>query len=143
MNEENENVTTVVDGTLSTTEPENTVESEVITETESAGDEAIVPNSTVNVVVQSSRVPVTTRRVDVAEEAPREGLAGVVEALLGEYTPRTETVTTYMADGTVFVEDTQIIPGVAGMDVPWLSALLLFSVMLYGLLRLIGVLVKW
>lgn len=81
--------------------------------------------------------------VSSLDEAPPPGdtLADTVTALFGNYTPRTQTITDYLADGTA-VTYQQVIPGVAGLDWPWLSSVGLFSLFLYGLLRMIGGLLK-
>lgn len=68
-------------------------------------------------------------------------LADTVTALFGTYTPRTQTVTDHLADGTI-VTSQQVIPGVAGFDWPWLTSVALFALLLHGLLRLIGGLIK-
>lgn len=68
-------------------------------------------------------------------------LADTVTALFGAYTPRTQTVTDHLADGTT-VTSQQVIPGVAGLDWPWLTSVGLFALFLYGVLRLIGGLIK-
>lgn len=68
-------------------------------------------------------------------------LSDTVTALFGPYTPRTQTVTDYLTDGTS-VSYQQIIPGVAGLDWSWLASVGLFALVLYGLLRMIGGLLK-
>ncbi len=69
-------------------------------------------------------------------QANREGLAGTVSQLFGEYTPRTYTVSTYI-DGKV-VTGTEIVPGLAGLDWPWLCGAGLFAIMLFCLFKLLG-----
>lgn len=66
----------------------------------------------------------------------REGLAGVVSSIFGTYTPRTYTTTTYI-DGQA-VTATEIVPGVAGLDWPWLCGAVLFAIMLFCLFKLLG-----
>ena len=64
-----------------------------------------------------------------------------LKSLFGDYTPKTYNVTTYLSDGTV-VQSTEIVSGIAGLDYEWLSSVALFSLVLYGLLRMIGGLLK-
>ena len=64
-------------------------------------------------------------------------IRSVLENLLGVYTPRTQTVTEHLEDGTE-VSYQQYVPGLAGVDWTWLSALFIFSLMLYCLFRLLG-----
>lgn len=70
------------------------------------------------------------------ETEGREGLAGVVSSIFGDYVPRTYTTTTYI-DGQA-VTATEIVPGVAGLDWPWLCGAALFGIMLFCLFKLLG-----
>lgn len=70
------------------------------------------------------------------EQPDREGLAGVVSGIFGEYMPRTYTTSTYI-NGEV-VSGTEIVPGLAGLDWPWLCGAVLFVVMLFCLFKLLG-----
>lgn len=70
------------------------------------------------------------------ETDERDGLAGVVSSIFGAYTPRTYTTTTYI-DGQA-VTATEIVPGVAGLDWPWLCGAALFGIMLFCLFKLLG-----
>lgn len=62
----------------------------------------------------------------------------VVRSVFGDYTPVTESVTTYLADGSP-VTTTQVVAGVAGVDWMFISGVLLFGILLYSFLRLLGV----
>lgn len=64
-----------------------------------------------------------------------------MEALFGPYTPRTQTVTEYLSDGSV-VESQQIVPGLAGLDYAWLTAVSLFGMVSFCVLKLLGGLLK-
>lgn len=66
----------------------------------------------------------------------RDGLPGVVEQVFGVYTPRTYTTSTYI-DGEL-VAGSEIVPGLAGLDWPWLAGVGFFGLMLYCLFRLLG-----
>ena len=62
----------------------------------------------------------------------------VVRSIFGSYTPVTESVTTYLADGSA-VTSAQVVAGVAGVDWPFICGVALFSILLYSFLRLLGV----
>ena len=68
-------------------------------------------------------------------------LVDAVKELFGEYQPRTQTVTEHLTDGST-VTYQQVIPGLAGLDWPWLVGVGLFALFLYGLLRLLGGFIK-
>lgn len=71
------------------------------------------------------------------DTAPAEGFPSMVTALFGEYTPRTYSVTTYLSDGST-VTTTEYVPGLAGLDWPWIAGVVLFSLVLYSFFRLLG-----
>ncbi len=73
--------------------------------------------------------------------APEAGLVSALEPLFGPYTPRTQTVTIAHADGTVETVQ-EPIPGLAGLDWPWLAGVALFAVVLVCLFKLVGVVAK-
>lgn len=60
-----------------------------------------------------------------------------VVALFGNYTPRTQTVTEYLSDGSS-VTYSEVVPGLAGLDWEWISSVSLFALFLYAVLRMIG-----
>lgn len=66
----------------------------------------------------------------------------VIRDLFGTYTPRIQTVTTYMNGEPIAVEE-QYVPGVAGMDWEWIGGFVVFLLMLYCLFRLLGGSVKY
>ena len=68
-------------------------------------------------------------------------LVDAVRELFGDYTPRTQTITDHLEDGTT-VTYQAVVPGLAGLDWPWLVSVGLFALFLYGLLRIIGGLIK-
>ena len=68
-------------------------------------------------------------------------MARVITSLLGEYTPRTQTVTEHLSDGTTSTYQ-EIVPGVAGMDFVWLAGALLFALVLFCIFKIIGGLLK-
>lgn len=69
-------------------------------------------------------------------------MSQVVRDLFGTYTPRIQTVTTYM-DGEPIAVEEQYVPGVAGMDWEWIGGFAVFLLMLYCLFRLLGGSVKY
>lgn len=74
--------------------------------------------------------------------APSDGsLPALIGRVFGTYSPRTQTVTVYLDDGTT-VESTEVIPGVAGMDFYWLAGVGLFSLVLWSFFRFLGVVLK-
>lgn len=88
-------------------------------------------------------VPYATYALDtpVLPEAEASTLKDTLTALFGPYTPRTQTVTEHLADGSS-VTYTQAVPGLAGLDWSWLASVGLFALFLYSLLRMIGGLLK-
>lgn len=102
---------------------------------------APVPEETItNVDPIPTFTPYAVSSLDDAA-APTSTLSDTVRALFGAYTPRTQTITEYLADGTAITYQ-QVIPGVAGLDWPWLTGAGLFALCLYGVLRMIGGLLK-
>lgn len=92
--------------------------------------EALLQNSSAGTVVRSYAVD-----TDNLEEG---SMKYVVRSIFGSYTPVTESVTTYLADGSA-VTSTQVVAGVAGVDWPFICGVALFSILLYSFLRLLGV----
>ena len=64
-------------------------------------------------------------------------IRSVLESLLGEYRPKTQTVTEVLSDGTENTYE-EYVPGLAGMDWTWIASLAVFIVMIYCLFRLLG-----
>lgn len=87
---------------------------------------------------ESLAVPDVHALVDLQEPG---GLAQVVVSIFGEYRPRIETVTSVDDAGVETVSES-IVPGLAGLDWPWLAGAVLFAIMLHGFLALIGVVLK-
>lgn len=83
-------------------------------------------------------VPDVHALVDLQEPG---GLAQVVVSIFGAYQPRIETVTSIDDAGIETVSES-IVPGLAGLDWPWLVGAVLFAIMLHGFLALIGVVLK-
>lgn len=87
-------------------------------------------------------IPYSEFTLDALERASDpEALPTVIEALFGEYTPRTQTVTEYLADGSS-VTYQQYVPGVAGMDWTWLAGVGLFALCLLSFFKIVGGVLK-
>jgi len=69
-------------------------------------------------------------------------MSDVVTGVLGEYHQKTNTVNTYASDGTLVSTTTEAVPGIAGLDYAWIAGAFLFATMVYGILRIIGGLLK-
>lgn len=106
-------------------------------EGDSSGDTVVAPD--VNVTILDDD-PVVV--VDVNPDAStRSQLMDAVVSIFGEYSPRTQTVTTYLTDGTA-VQSVEVVPGLAGLDWVWISGVGLFALFLFCLMRLLGGAVK-
>lgn len=68
-------------------------------------------------------------------------LPGFLRAMFGEYTPRTQTVSTYF-DGQLLETSTEYVPGIAGMDMEWIASVALFGLVVYCLFRMLGGMVR-
>lgn len=79
---------------------------------------------------------------DDPAQTDRSPLMEAVSDLLGEYQPRTCTVSTHLPDGSV-VETVELVPGLAGLDYMWLAGFGLFALSLYCVFRMIGGVLKW
>lgn len=75
------------------------------------------------------------------DDPEQQSMKDVVTLVLGDYSPRTQTVTQYLSDGTS-ESHTEIVPGVAGLDWEWISGAGLFGLVLFSFLKLVGVLLK-
>lgn len=109
----------------------------------SSGDEgsAATPVYVPVTVTVEDNTPVVVMGTDSANSF-RTAFASAVVSIFGEYTPLTQTVTTYMADGTA-VQSVQYVSGVAGLDWVWLASVVLFGIVLYCIFRMIGGILKW
>lgn len=86
------------------------------------------------------QAPPVTHDLLVPPERPEGSLAATMEEIFGAYTPLTYEVNTYTDSG--IVTTTEVVPGLAGMDWPFLGGVFLFSVMLSGLFKLLGVVLR-
>ena len=90
--------------------------------------------------VGGSEVPVME---DTFGDAPVDSISlpGFLRAMFGEYTPKTQTVTTYF-DGQLLDVTTEYVPGIAGMDMEWIASVALFGMVVYCLFRMLGGMVR-
>lgn len=58
-------------------------------------------------------------------------------AIFGEYQPKTQTVSTYY-DGQLLDTSTEYVLGVAGMDMEWIAGVIVFTVLLFCLMKFLG-----
>lgn len=105
----------------------------------SVDGEASSPAALTNV---SGSAVYSTYSLDNTEVPVEASLPGVLVALFGEYQPRTQTVTEYLADGTE-VTYQQYVDGLAGLDWTWIASVVLFAMSLYCVLRMIGGCLRW
>lgn len=96
--------------------------------------------SPVTVTVEDN-TPVVIAGTD-GGSAVRSAFVSVLVEIFGEYTPLTQTVTTYFADGSS-VQSVEVVPGLAGLDWVWISAVALFCIVIFCIFRMIGGVVKW
>ena len=93
-----------------------------------------------------SSVEVVALTTTLAEPLPPDPdaettLTSAVTALLGTYTPRTQTVTAILSDGSTVTYE-EYVQGLAGVDWAWLSGAVLFTAFLWSVFVMIGGLVK-
>lgn len=68
-------------------------------------------------------------------------LHDAIISIFGRYTPKTQTVTRHLSDGTD-VTYTEYVPGVAGMNFEWLFSAAVFALVVFCVLKLFGGLLK-
>lgn len=73
--------------------------------------------------------------------ADRSGMSSVIGTIFGEYQPRTQTVTVTASYGGV-TTTTQLVDGVAGMDMVWIAGVISFLVVLSGFISLLRVVIR-
>ena len=85
-----------------------------------------------------------TRTVNILDSSFFDDLPtmrSVLVSIFGEYQPKTQTVSTYY-DGQLMESSTEYVPGIAGMDMEWIAGVIVFTVLLYCLMKLLGGMVK-
>ena len=117
-----------------------TVNVNLPTASESAGSPETEPAESLAVSTYSVST-LNEPEFHASAETEQQTMKDVVVMVLGDYSPKTQTVTQYLSDGSAETY-TEIIPGVAGMDWEWISGAALFSMVLLSFLKLVGVLLK-
>ena len=114
-------------------------------EGESSGETPVEDNSgdtpaPVVVVSGEGDTPAAVVIYDLDDaDAPASGsLPATVLSVFGTYAPRTQSVTTYLPDGTT-VQSTEIVRGIAGVDWYWISGVVVFLLILWSFFKLLGV----
>ncbi len=105
-----------------------------------AGQDTSVPASTEQVADAIALAVEKTVTKDLQDTPAQSGLAATMSSIFGEYTPRTYQVVTEV-DG-VSQTTTEVVPGLAGLDWPYICSVVLFAVMLLGLYKLMGVVLR-
>lgn len=82
-----------------------------------------------------------TYDVEVASDAEDQTMRDVVTLVFGQYTPRTQTVTEYLSDGSS-VTYTEVVSGIAGLDWEWITGAALFALALFSFFKIVGVFLK-
>lgn len=131
--------------TVETSEGEKDITVNVTVVNEAAAG-ATEPVASAAVEDESTEAPsgdtLVFRTADDPAQTDRSPLMDAVSGLLGEYQPRTCTVSTHLPDGSV-VETVELVPGLAGLDYMWLAGFGLFALSLYCVFRMIGGVLKW
>lgn len=79
---------------------------------------------------------VITHDLKTSGDRGEGSIVTALTAILGEYSPATYQTVTYMDGATIIT--TEVVPGVAGLDWPWLAGAGLFALMLFCLFKLLG-----
>lgn len=84
------------------------------------------------------------RNTDNPSSTPLAGLKALIVSIFGEYTPvmTTTAITETVGNETTTSLVDTVAPGAAGVDYAWLAGVLLFAVLLFCLLKLLGGVLK-
>lgn len=84
------------------------------------------------------------RNTDNPSSTPLAGLKALIVSIFGEYTPvmTTTAITETVGNETTTSLVDTVAPGAAGVDYAWLAGVLLFTVLLFCLLKLLGGVLK-
>lgn len=127
--EETENVTT-----KQPAEPQETSE-EALLESEEIPEEPVQEPSTFTV----------TSPVVLAAAEPGDGptvMVDVISSILGDYQRISYTTEEYDTEGNLLSVSTEYVPGLAGLDYTWITGAVLFGLLIAGLLKLLGGLIR-
>lgn len=127
--EETENVTT-----KQPAEPQET-SGEALLESEEIPEEPVQEPSTFTV----------TSPVVLAAAEPGDGptvMVDVISSILGDYQRLSYTTEEYDSEGNLLSVSTEYVPGLAGLDYTWITGAVLFGLLIAGLLKLLGGLIR-
>ena len=129
-----------------TKEDEGVTVNVTITQPETTAAEAVVEGEET-----AAEDPISVRTFSITEpdvlETAQSGdvssvMADVVVQVLGEYHPKTQTVQEIDTEGNVIATSTEYVPGLAGLDYPWIAGAFLFALFLSGIFKLLGGLMR-
>lgn len=133
---------------------EDPAEGEEVTENDETEQQAAAPSSaetlvedeeiTTEVIPEPSTFTVTSPVVLALAEyddVPTV-MADVVSAVLGDYERLTYTTEEYDSSGNLISVSTEYVPGLAGLDYAWITGAILFSLLIAGVLKLLGGLIR-
>lgn len=126
--------------TVTVSSPVVTVENPVSPVVELAPDSASdSPQFDDEMDVEPAVVPFSLLSLDsdFGSDSTEDTVRTVLVSLFGEYSPRTQTVTQVLSDGTEITYQ-EYVPGLAGLDVPWIASVVVFLLLLFCLFRLLG-----
>lgn len=132
-----EDAETLTGGVRNEASSQNGTAPEAAAQTDPGDPLASVPAA----VEPASTVAVLDAAPVLDDDAPgtlRQAVAGV----FGEYQPRTQTVTEYASDGSVLRTETQLVPGLAGLDWAWIASAVFFALFILGFFKLLGGLIR-
>lgn len=101
----------------------------------------VTTTSSGDVIIEEHSYTRTVNILDVSFFDDLPTVRSVLVSIFGEYQPRTQSVSTYY-DGQLMDSSTEYVPGIAGMDMEWIAGVVVFTVLLYCLMKLLGGIVK-
>ena len=116
-------------------ETETETETEVVTETE---DETEILEESSSSSSSSSGSFNDYMVYTIDDGSSDSGIKVILIDMFGEYVPKTQAVERYSADGTI-ISYVEYVPGLAGVDWPWVASVGLFALVLYSFFRILGV----
>lgn len=93
----------------------------------------------------SSDTTYTFTSIDVSEDPQSDDalvMSDVIRSVLGEYQRQTYTITEVDSSGNVVGTSTEYVPGLAGLDYHWIAGTILFGLLIAGIFKLLGGLIR-
>lgn len=127
----------VTENVAATEQPAESLETseEALLESEEVFEESVQEPSTFTV----------TSPVVLAAAEPGDGptvMVDVISSILGDYQRLSYTTEEYDTEGNLLSVSTEYVPGLAGLDYTWLTGAVLFGLLIAGLLKLLGGLIR-